>query len=208
MFISFEGLDGSGKSTQIRLLADWISSQGLQPRLLREPGGTDWSEACRKVLLEHRSVSVNPVAEVLLFFSARAQLVSEVIGPGLEAGEVVLLDRYVDSSLAYQGYGHGLPLGFLKTLAYQATGGLLPVKTIYLDVDFDTAVARQTGRGERDRMESMDRDRFNRIRQGYHALIADDPGRFLVIPATGEPAAIHASVVSALSPLMKGISSR
>lgn len=203
MFISFEGLDGSGKSTQIRLLADWISAQGMNPRLLREPGGTDWSESCRNVLLEHRSMPVNPVAEVLLFFSARAQLVSEVIRPGLAAGEVILLDRYVDSSLAYQGYGHGLPLDFLKTLSHQATGGLLPVRTVYLDVDFDTAVARQTGRGERDRMESMDRDRFNRIRAGYHALIAENPDRYLVIPAQNDPSAIHTAIITAIEPILK-----
>lgn len=191
MFITFEGMDGSGKSTQIRLLAEKLTALGREPLTIREPGGTHLSEEIRQVLLAHRKGSVSLTAEVLLFFAARAQLVDEVILPRLEKGDIVIADRFVESSFAYQGYGKGMEMGFLKTLARQVTRNLVPDVTFYLDINLEGSLSRQDSRGTRDRLESMDPETWNRIRDGYHDLIQAHPERWVVINAGDTVGHIH-----------------
>jgi len=198
VFITFEGMDGSGKSTQIRLLAEKLTALGREPLTIREPGGTSLSEEIRQVLLAHRKGSVSLTAEVLLFFAARAQLVEEVILPRLEKGDIVIADRFVESSFAYQGYGKGMDMGFLKNLARQVTRNLVPDVTFYLDINLEGSLSRQDSRGTRDRLESMDTETWNRIRNGYHDLIKTHPERWVVINAGESVGHIHNRIWSEL----------
>lgn len=154
MFITFEGIDGSGKSTHVALLAEWLRSQQQAVQVLREPGATPLSEAIRSVLLDVGQ-QIDPIAELFLFCAARRQLVEEVIRPALRRGEIVLSDRFADSTVAYQGYGRGLDLSMVQQVIAYAIGDIVPNVTFILDVDVPTALAR---RGERfstvtDRME-------------------------------------------------------
>lgn len=194
MFITFEGMDGSGKSTQIRLLAEQLSTLGREPLTIREPGGTAISEEIRQVLLAHRKGAVSLTAEVLLFFAARAQLVEEVILPRLKQGDIVIADRFVESSFAYQGFGKGMDLPFLKTLAKQVTHNLKPDVTFFLDVDWELSHRRQDNRGTRDRLESMPRETWERIRNGYYQMIAEDPARWVVLDASETAGQIHTHI--------------
>lgn len=144
MFITFEGSDGSGKTTQIRLAAEWLREQGHEVLLTREPGGTSIGDRVRALLLEHSGESaMQPRTELLLFCASRAQLVAEVIRPWLTQGGIVLCDRYADSTLAYQGYGHGLDLPTLRTILDFATASLKPDLTIFLDLDPELGLIRR-----------------------------------------------------------------
>ncbi len=171
MLITFEGIDGAGKTTHIELLAEWLQSAGHRVRILREPGSTRLSEAVRRVLLDAQQ-QIDPVAELLLFCAARRQLVQEVIRPALACGEIVICDRYADSTVAYQGYGRGLNLQMVERVLAYTIEDVVPQITFVLDVDVATALAR---RGERsldstDRMEGASRQFFERVRAGYRAL--------------------------------------
>lgn len=210
IFITFEGPEGSGKSTQIRLLADRLTASGHPILLTREPGGTPSGEAIRR-LLQHDSTDENMSArtEVLLFCASRAQLVEQVIQPSLASGTCVLCDRFTDSTLAYQGYGRGFPVDALKTLNTFATGGLIPDLTILLDIPceegFNRLAARHKAQNHAagDRIERAERSFHERVRQGYLDLASQDPARFKIIP-TGGPiehtsAAIWQAVCAHLS---------
>lgn len=185
--ITFEGGEGTGKSTQIALLADALEAQGYAVRTLREPGATAVGEAVRAILLDAAHADMSPRAELLLYEAARAQLVDAVIRPALEAGEVVLLDRFYDSSTAYQGYGRGLPLAEVSALNGAATAGLVPDLTLVLDIDPEEGLRRATAHGGADRLESETLEFHRRVRAGYQAIAAAEPDRVLLIDADGTP---------------------
>ena len=189
-FITFEGGEGCGKSTQIRLLAERLRAQGFPVLLTREPGGTALAERIRALVREIGEDPPNAHAETLLFLASRAQLVENVVRPALAAGTWVLCDRFADSTFAYQGYGRGLNLTELKALNAFATGGLMPDRTILLDVPPETAAARlrareQTTQTAADRMEQAGDDFHARLKAGFLELAAIEPERFAVIAAEG-----------------------
>lgn len=183
--ITFEGGEGGGKSTQAELLGTWLEEQGYQVVVAREPGTTQVGEAVRRILLEEAPDHLAPEAELALYVAARAQLVAEVVGPALEAGGVVVLDRYGDSSVAYQGYGRELGLERVREMNRWATGGVEPDLTILMDVAPEVESDRLGGRA-RDRLERAGRSFHDRVREGYREMAGKEPDRFLVVDA-GRP---------------------
>jgi len=185
LFITFEGPEGGGKTTQIRLLADWLRDQGCDVITTREPGGTRIGDAVRAILLDPEHVEMQPQAEILLFSAARAQIVGEVIRPHLARGGVVLCDRFADSTLAYQGYGRELDLGALRMITSFATGNLTPELTICLDLPVLDGLRRKQGgdTAEWNRMEREEREFHERVRAGYLALASASSERWLVVDA-------------------------
>lgn len=186
MFITFEGPDGSGKSTQLQRLAVWLRGRGVEVLLTREPGGTPISDRIRAILLDPACMEMVNEAEVLLYSAARAQHVAEVIRPQVARGGVVLCDRFADSTLAYQGYGRGLPLATLEIITRFATGGLVPDLVVYLDLDVEAGLRRKLAHAEDDasqwnRLERAARAFHERVRAGYLALATAAPDRWLVV---------------------------
>ena len=181
MLITFEGVEGAGKSTQIRLLRDHLEAQGRKVVLCREPGGTAAGEAIRGVLLSSSDQPLSNRAELLLFLAARAQIVDQVIRPSIEAGKIVLCDRFMDSTVAYQGYARGGDLELIYRLNLYATGGLTPHLTILLDLDPKAGLSRQT---DRNRMEAESPTFHQRVRDGFRAIAQAVPDRFLVVDAS------------------------
>ena len=188
--VTFEGGEGTGKSTQIALLAERLRESGHVVVTLREPGGTSVGEAVRAVVLDTEHVTMNPRAELLLYEAARAQLVDEVIRPALDRGEIVLCDRYRDSSTAYQGHARGLALEMVRELNHAATGGLVPDLTILLDIDPREGLRRATRSAVADRLESEDLAFHERVREGFLAIARSEPERVKVVDATLAPQAI------------------
>lgn len=196
MFISFEGPDGSGKTTQLSQLVDYLREQGYTVFQTREPGGTPIGDQIRAVLHDLNNQDMHPHTEILLYAASRAQLVAQEIRPRLAAGEIVCCDRYADSTLAYQGYGHGLDLATLRTILHFATGGLQPDLTLYLDISAEEGLARrkqgvQVGE-EWTRMDALSVEFHRRVRAGYQALKAEDPARWVTIAAADARDAIQA----------------
>ena len=184
-FITFEGPDGSGKSTQIQTLAEYLTGLGQSVLLTREPGGTEISEQIRDLLHDLRNRAMQPRAEILLYSAARAQLVGQVIRPCLAGGGTVLCDRYADSTLAYQGYGHGLDLAVLRQITSFATDDLKPDLTLLFDLDPELGLKRrQAGGVEWNRLDAYDLAFHQRVHEGYHALAQEDPGRWVMLDAT------------------------
>ena len=200
LFITFEGGEGSGKSTQISLLASRLAATGMSVRCVREPGGTVVGEAVREILLDPAHEGLDAMAELLLYEAARAQHTAEVIEPSLAAGEVVLCDRYFDSSTAYQGFARGLPLEEVAALNRAATQGLVPTRTLVIDVDPGLGVERATHAGA-DRLEGEDAAFHQRVREGYLAIAEREPDRVRVVDGAGSIDEVAARVVSALSDL-------
>lgn len=198
LFVTFEGPEGSGKTTQAQRLAQALEARGVAVLPTREPGGTAIGNAIRSLLLDPAHTEMSPATETLLFNAARAQLVQEVIRPALAAGQVVVCDRYADSTLAYQGYGYGQPLADLRPLVDYATGGLKPDVTFYLDVDVRQGLHRKrAGAGEEwNRMEEKEVAYHTRVREGYLALAAEDPARWEVVDTQQAIEAIHAAVLA------------
>lgn len=195
LFLSFEGIDGSGKTTQVNLLAAALRERGREVVSLREPGGTALGERIRSLLLDKSEDPPVPQAELLLFAAARAQIVRTQVLPALERGAVVILDRFVDATYAYQGFGRGLPLDQILALETIAAG-LLPARTWFLDLEPQEAARRRQARGEAaDRMES-ETDRFRaKVREGYLERARLDPDRVKVLDASGSREEIAAAIL-------------
>jgi dTMP kinase len=190
LFITFEGGDGTGKSTQVRLLTEWLAEQGRAVVSTREPGGTEVGTALRDIVLHHRG-EVDPRAEALLYAADRAQHIGTLVRPALERGDVVVQDRYIDSSVAYQGAGRVLDAAEIKRISLWATGDLVPDLTVLLDLPGDVARARLAKEQKTfDRLENEHDDFHERVRAGFLQLAADEPDRFLVVDATQEIAQI------------------
>ena len=194
MLITFEGIDGCGKSSQAKLLADRLTEQGIDCVLVREPGGSELSEQIRTVVLNTKHTApMAHSAELLLFAASRAQVVEEVIEPALKRNAVVICDRFTDSTVAYQGYGRGLPLAYIRTINDLATAGLVPDLTFLIDVPIDLAIRRRKGMGD-DRMESESRLFFSHVVQGYMALAQKHPDRIHVIDGNDSMEDIHHTI--------------
>lgn len=204
MFISFEGPDGCGKTTQLALLADFLTQQGYAVCRTREPGGTPIGEQIRTVLHNPANREMDPRAEILLYSASRAQIVAQVIRPALAAGQIVLCDRFYDSTLAYQGYGHGLDLNMLRQITLFATGGLKPDLTVYLEVTPEVGLRRrqQDREAEWNRLDALALEFHRRVHAGYHELIAAEPARWIVIngerPVDVVQADVQATVMARL----------
>jgi dTMP kinase len=189
MFMTFEGLDFSGKSTQAKRLIEKLRAEALpgdnrirHVQFIREPGGSSISERLREILLDRKNLELNDVAELLLFSASRAQVVQQVILPALQRGEHVLCDRYVDSTTAYQGYGRGLDLHSVRQINRFATSGLVPDVTILLEITPDEILRRKERAGIGfDRMENSGREFYERVRNGYREIAGLEPGRFVVV---------------------------
>lgn len=174
VFIAFEGPEGAGKSTQLRLLADRLQAQGAAPLLTKEPGGTPVGERLREVVLDP-ALTMAPLSEFLLYSSSRAQLVADAIRPALDAGKVVLCDRFAGASVAYQGYGRGLPLGLIHFVTRLVTEGLKPDLTLFFDLEPEVGLARVARRGSKDRLEQADLAFHRRVREGFLTQAEADP---------------------------------
>lgn len=204
LFITFEGPEGSGKTTQIRFVAEWLSDQGLDVLTTREPGGTRIGEAIREVLLSPAHTEMCAEAEILLFSAARAQIVRETLQPHLARGGVVLCDRFADSTLAYQGYGRLLDLETLRQITLFATGGLVPALTICLDLPVAEGLRRKQG-GDQVEWNRMERERLDfqeRVRRGFLALAAAEPQRWLVLDALREMEVIQTEIRQRVAALL------
>lgn len=186
LFITFEGIDGCGKTTQLRLLAAWLRERGREVVETVEPGGTAIGREIRRILLDPANTAIRSRTELLLYFASRAQNVDEVIRPALESNGVVLCDRFTDSTIAYQGCGRGLETDVILDLHRIACGALKPDVTVLIDIDLDTSLARARRRNERtnrneSRIDEESREFHERVRRGYLTLAADEPDRFVTI---------------------------
>ena len=184
MFITLEGPEGSGKSTQIKRLAKRLEAMGYPVITTREPGGTPISDQIRHVLVRMENKELHPRTEILLFLAARAQLVEQLIKPALQDGKIILCDRYGDSTLAYQGYGHGLDLDKLRQMLDFATDHLKPDLTILLDLDVKTGLMRKKAEDEWNRLDAYEVLFHERVRQGYLQLAAEEPERWRIVDAS------------------------
>jgi dTMP kinase len=195
MFITFEGPEGSGKSTQVEALVRFLTDEGFTVLHTREPGGTPIGDQIRACLHDVKNTDMEPSTEFLLYSASRAQLVREVIRPALDAGTIVLCDRYADSSIAYQGYGRGLDLGELYAITALATGGLNPDLTFLLDIDVKEGLARRiAGDQEMNRLDLETVAFHQRVRDGYHELAALDPDRWVIVDAGRSPDIIQSEL--------------
>jgi dTMP kinase len=195
VFITLEGPDGSGKTTQARLLAEWLREQGYEVVLTREPGGSDIGDQIRAVLHDPRNTAMNARTEILLYSASRAQHVAQRIRPALAAGKIVISDRYADSTLAYQGYGRGLDLETLRTITVFATGGLTPDLTLYLDVAPQEGLQRRLlGGGEWNRLDAEALEFHQRVRAGYLALVEQEPEHWVVVDAARSVEEVQAEI--------------
>lgn len=202
MFITLEGPEGAGKSTQLPQLAKWLEGQGRVVVTTKNPGGTPIGAQVRKILLDAANKEMVPTAELLLYAADRAQHVEEVVKPSLAQGSIVLCDRYTDSTLAYQGYGRGLDRGLIARLNALATGGLTPDLTLLLDLPVEEGLARVAASRQVDRLEVEAIAFHHRLRDGYLALAAEAPARFVAVdaslPAEDVQAALRAAVAARL----------
>lgn len=184
LFITLEGPEGGGKTTQARLLAEFLRAQDLDVLLTREPGGTAIGDQTRKVITSLENTEMDPRTEFLLFSASRAQHVEEVIRPHLEQGGTVVSDRFFDSSLAYQGYGQGLDLEILRGITTFATGGLIPDLTLLLDLPCEEGLARRKQEGSWNRLDDYDLDFHQRAREGYLTMAQTEPQRWTSLDAS------------------------
>jgi dTMP kinase len=197
LFLSFEGGEASGKSVQAKRLAEWLQAQGREVVSVREPGSTPVGERVRDIVLHAQDIPLAPNAQALLYSTARAQLVRDVIRPELAKGKIVIVDRFYDSTLAYQGYGHGADLDHLRAVTAFAVGDTRPDRTFLLDLPVEAAERRHASRKpgrEWDRFESEARAFHERVRAGYLALAGAEPRRIAIIPADRDEQAIAADV--------------
>ncbi len=204
MFITFEGSEGSGKSSQQAQLAEYLRGRGIPLLVTREPGGTEIGEQVRAILSDLKNTAMHPRAEILLFQASRAQLVEQMIRPHLEKGGVVLCDRYADSTIAYQGYGYQLvDLAVLRKIVSFATGGLQPDLTLLLDLDVDEGLRRRANGGEWNRLDAYELAFYQRVRQGYHEMARAEPDRWVIIDAGKPPEQVQAVIRSVIMQRLK-----
>lgn len=203
-FVTFEGGEGTGKSTQAHMLVERLGLAGVRPVLLREPGGTPVGDVVRACLLDPEHLGMDPMAELFLYEASRRELAERVIRPALEHGKLVVCDRFADSSTAYQGYGRGIPVKDVLALNERATGGLVPDLTVLLDVDPVIGLERATGAGA-DRLEREDLAFHERVRAGFLALASTEPGRFAVLDASVPAAQVAAAVWAAAEPRLRSL---
>ena len=207
LFITFEGPDGSGKSTQIELVADFLRRKGYDVYCTREPGGSAIGDQIRDVLHDVKNTEMSSRTEILLYSASRAQLVEQIILPRLAQGDVVLCDRYADSTYAYQGYGRQLDFATLRTITEFATQNLKPDLTIYLDLEVETGLQRKVeanaaGEGEWNRMDQLKIDFHQRVRSGYLEMAKNEPDRWLVVNASGTIEDINRSICDRLEKVL------
>lgn len=204
-FIAFEGGEGTGKSTQAKLLAEALAARGIEAELTREPGGTPGAEAIRALLLDPPGEGWGAPAEALLFAAARADHVARRIRPALEAGRWIVCDRFVDSSRAYQGGAGGVGDEAVRTLHAIGSDGLRPDVTLLIEVPPETAAARLAARdaGQSDAIGGRDDDYHSRVAEAFSAFAAADPAAFAVIEGDGSPEDVHARVLAAIAPLLR-----
>lgn len=219
MLITFEGIDGAGKSTQIRKLQKLLIGAHIDSITLREPGGTEVAEKIRQILLESRH-EISPIGELLLFSASRAELVQQVILPAIDNGTTVILDRFFDSTIAYQGYGREIDQVMLQTIITLSTFSLQPDITFYLDISPENALMRKFSEkslpiafdeSELDRMERSGLDFFRKVRQGYLDIIHKNEQRFVLLDALDDPQMIHKRIIASLKerfPVFSGIKTR
>lgn len=205
MFVTFEGVEGAGKSTQIALAEAWLRGLGHTVLTTRQPGGCSLGLTLRAILLDARNTHLDSTAELFLYLADRAQHVAEVIRPALAEGAVVLCDRYHDSTVAYQGFGRGLDVERLIALGQMATGGLAPDVTVVLDLPVEQGLLRARSRNagagasqSEGRFEALEMAFHQRVRDGFLALAAREPGRFAVADATGDPDSVFSRVQRAI----------
>ena len=185
MFITLEGPEGSGKTSHIKPLTEWLTSRGHKVFATREPGGTNIGEQIRNVIHDLKNTEMHPHTETLLYQAARAQIVEQVIRPKLADGTIVISDRYYDSTIAYQGYGHQQNLDEVRALVKYATGGLTPDLTILLDIDVEAGLKRKTQNGvEWNRMDAYEIEFYRRVRAGYSEMVKQEPKRWIVVDAS------------------------
>lgn len=207
LFVTFEGPDGSGKTTQIRLLCAYLEEKGYPVYQTREPGGTSIGDQIRQVLHATTNIEMQSTTEILLYSASRAQLVAEAIRPALAAGQVVLCDRYAESTLAYQGYGRQLDLAILRDITAFATGGLRPDLIVYLDVTAEEGLRRkrrahEIEKAEWNRLDQESPDFHQRVRQGYLCLAQEEPDRWLIVKAHQPVEVIQETIRKKVSALL------
>ena len=203
IFITMEGPDGSGKSTQIALLKEYLEKEGYDVLITREPGGTAISEAIREVILNKDVQEMSPVTEMLLYASARAQLIHEVVGPALEKGQAVISDRFVDSSLVYQGIARGLGVEKVYEVNLNAIGKYMPDVTFLLDLPAEVGIARKKGQKDLDRMELESLEFHKSVAQGYRDMAARFPERIKSVDATRPVEEISDLIIREVSDILK-----
>ena len=208
LFITFEGIDGCGKSTQRAPLAEQLKQRGFEVVVTREPGGTEIGEGIRRLLISDASIRIAATAELLLYVAARAQHVAELIKPSVEAGRIVISDRYTDSTVAFQGYGRGLDLEMVARLNMFATGGLVPDLTIVFDLDPAMARTRLGSRpvgGLLGAFDEQQADFHERMRSGYLRMARSEPSRIFVVDASGSAQETHSKVLALVLPKLEEI---
>lgn len=204
LFLSFEGGEGSGKSLQAKRLADALREAGREVVVTREPGGTAAGERIREILLHAKEIALGPEAQVLLYSAARAQHAREVIAPALERGQIVVADRFFDSTFAYQGFGHGVDRDAIREATRLAVGDLVPDRTFLLDIPVEIGLSRSGWRARStwDRFEVLDAEFHERVRQGYLRLAREEPRRWVVLDAARDETTIARDVRRAVDELL------
>ena len=194
LFITLEGNDGCGKTTQGNLIMQYLTSEGYEVIHIREPGGTNISEKIREIILDKDNGEMDDITEVMLYASARTQVVREVISPALDDGKIVLCDRYVDSNYAYQGYGRGVDIEVVEKVNEIATDGVMPDVTFFFDISPDVAMSRRLSVSDADRLELLGDDFYNKVYFGYKELVKKDPERIIPINADNTPEKVFSDV--------------
>lgn len=195
IFISIEGIEGTGKTTQARLLKEHIEKQGRRVILTKEPGGTPIGDEIRTILLATAHKSMDAVTELLLYFASRRQHMKEVVLPALKSNHIVITDRFMDSTLAYQGYARGLDLELIDSLNRLSTDGRRPDLTLLLDVDVETGMKRNRGANKIDRLELETVEFHKKVRDGFLLILKHDPGRVKLIESYDEPQMVHGKII-------------
>ncbi|MDP2167236.1 MAG: dTMP kinase [Thermodesulfovibrionales bacterium] len=191
VFISFEGIEGTGKTTQAGLLKEFLERKGYTVTLTKEPGGTVISDRIREILLSAEYKEMDPITELLLYFASRRQHIKELIQPALDKGRIVITDRFADSTVAYQGYARGIDLNLINYLSRSVAGGLMPDLTILLDMDVEAGLRRNKGK-KFDRLELEAVEFHKRVREGYRILAGEEPERIRLIDSSKGISAVHA----------------